>query len=195
MRINICFFSKHIIIVEGETEEQFIPSYFIREFDETLSSSLIKIINCKGIPNIPGFSKALLEIHNPENIHLLFDNDASPELEDLIDRLKISSDRKYVVGTKEFEDAFTDQALYSAWHAYLTSCDKEIPETWSVDSIRNLRAECAETGKKFSKEIRSLNQGGKKMSKPIFGNAIGQHLNDADIPNRLLDLIRAVRQV
>lgn len=189
------FFSKHIIIVEGETEEQFIPSYFIRAFDETLSSSLVKVINCKGIPNIPGFAKALLEIHNPENIHLLFDNDASPELTDLIDRLQIPDRRKYVVGTKEFEDAFTDEALYSAWHAYLTSYEKEIPETWSVDAIRNLRAECADNGKKFSKEIRSLNQGGKKMSKPIFGNAIGQHLNDVDIPDRLLELIQAVRPV
>lgn len=189
------FFSKHIIIVEGETEEKFIPSYFIKAFDETLSSSLVKIINCKGIPNIPGFSKALLEIHNPEKIHLLFDNDASPELMGLIDGLQIPDERKYVVGAKEFEDAFTDQALYSAWCAYLTSCDKAIPETWSVDSIRNLRMQCAETGAKFSKEIRSLNQGGKKMSKPIFGNAIGQHLDDADIPDRLLDLIRAVREV
>jgi len=88
------FFSKHIIIVEGETEEKFIPSYFIRAFDETLSSSLVKVINCKGIPNIPGFSKALLEIHNPEKIHLLFDNDASPELRDLIDRLQIPNERK-----------------------------------------------------------------------------------------------------
>jgi predicted ATP-dependent endonuclease of OLD family len=189
------FFSKHIIIVEGETEENFIPSYFIRAFDETLSSSLIKIINCKGIPNIPGFAKALLEIHNPENIHLLFDNDASPELADLIDRLQIPDERKYVVGTKEFEDAFTDDALYAAWAAYLTSYEKEIPVTWSVESIRNLRAECAENGKKFSKEIRSLNQGGKKMSKPIFGNAIGQHLNYDDIPARLLELVQAVRQV
>ncbi|WP_394238711.1 ATP-dependent nuclease [Pseudomonas anguilliseptica] len=189
------FFSRHIIIVEGETEEKFIPSYFIRAFDETLSSSLVKIINCKGIPNIPGFAKALLEIHNPENIHLLYDNDASPELTDLIDRLNIPEERKYVVGTKEFEDAFNDQALYYAWSEYLTSCDKETPETWSVDSIRELREKCAATGAKFSNAIRSLNQGGKKMSKPIFGNAIGQHLNDADIPERLLDLIRAVRQV
>lgn len=189
------FFSKHIIIVEGETEEKFITSYFIRAFDETLSSSLVKMINCKGIQNIPGFSTALLEIHNSENIHLLFDNDASPELRELIDRLGIPDERQYVVGTKEFEDAFTDQALYSAWCAYLASIDKAIPETWTVDSIRDLRTQCAASGEKFSKRIRSLNQGGKTMSKPIFGNALGQHLDDADIPDRLLELIQAVRQV
>jgi len=189
------FFARHIIIVEGETEEKFITSYFIRAFDETLSSSLVKMINCKGIQNIPGFSTALLEIHNSENIHLLFDNDASPELRELIDRLGIPDERQYVVGTKEFEDAFTDQALYSAWCAYLASIDKAIPETWTVDSIRDLRTQCAASGGKFSKRIRSLNQGGKTMSKPIFGNALGQHLDDADIPDRLLELIQAVRQV
>ena len=153
------------------------------------------MINCKGIQNIPGFSTALLEIHNSENIHLLFDNDASPELRELIDRLGIPDERQYVVGTKEFEDAFTDQALYSAWCAYLASIDKAIPETWTVDSIRDLRTQCAASGGKFSKRIRSLNQGGKTMSKPIFGNALGQHLDDADIPDRLLELIQAVRQV
>lgn len=189
------FFARHIIIVEGKTEEEFITSYFIRAFDETLSSSLVKMINCEGIQNIPGFSTALLEIHNSENIHLLFDNDASPELRELIDRLGIPDERQYVVGTKEFEDAFTDQALYSAWCAYLASIDKAIPETWTVDSIRDLRTQCAASGGKFSKRIRSLNQGGKTMSKPIFGNALGQHLDDADIPDRLLELIQAVRQV
>jgi len=186
------FFSKHIIIVEGETEEQFIPAYFIRAFDKTLSSALVKIINCKGISNIPGFAKALLEIHCPENIHLLFDNDASPELTDLIGRLQIPDDRKYVVGEKEFEDAFTDQALYSAWSSYLTSCEKETPETWSIEAINGLRIQCATNGEKFSKEIRGLNQGGKKMSKPIFGNALAHHLNEDDIPTRLLQLIQAV---
>jgi putative ATP-dependent endonuclease of OLD family len=187
------FFSKHIIIVEGETEEQFIPAYFIRKFDQTLSSSLVKIINCKGISNIPGFAKALLEIHNPENIHLLFDNDASPELTDLISRLQIPDNQKYIVGEKEFEDAFSDQALHSAWSSYLISCNKDIPETWSVESINNLRVRCSTNGEKFSKEIRSLNQGGKKMSKPIFGNALAHHLNDDEIPDRLLGLIQAVR--
>lgn len=189
------FFSRHIIIVEGETEEQFLPSYFLKRFDETLSSSLVKVINCKGIPNIPGFAKAILEIHNPENIHLLYDNDASPELLELINQLNIPDERKYVVGNKEFEDAFTDEALYNAWCEYLTASEKEIPEAWTIEAICNLRNDCKNNGGKFSKQIRSLNQGGKKMSKPILGNAIGQHLDDMHIPKRLIELVQAVRPV
>ncbi|MDO6452802.1 AAA family ATPase [Neptunomonas phycophila] len=189
------FFSRHIIIVEGETEEKFLPSYFLNKFDEALSSSLIKIINCKGIPNIPGFAKAILEIHSPDNIHLLYDNDASPELAELIDRLEIPAPRNYVVGVNEFEDAFSNEALYKAWAQYLIDHHRDIPESWNVDSIAAARAECQGVTGKFSKKIRSLNQGGKKMSKPIFGAALGEFLENGEIPQRVLDLIDAVRQV
>lgn len=188
------FFSRHIIIVEGETEEQFLPSYFLKRFNETLSSSLIKVINCKGITNIPGFARAILEIHNPENIHLLYDNDASPELSQLIESLAVPDQRKYVVGEREFEDAFGDDALHSGWSLYLQGAEREVPPGWTVGAIAGLRARCQEDGEKFSKKIRSLNQGGKKMSKPILGNALAENLSDEQLPQRLLDLIQAVRQ-
>lgn len=189
------FFSRHIVIVEGETEEKFLPSYFLKRFNDTLSSSLIKVMNCKGITNIPGFARAILELHNPENIHLLYDNDASPELSELIDRLDVPDQRKYVVGEKEFEDAFSDNALHWCWSQYLVEAGKEVPPGWNVQAISSLRANCQENGGKFSKEIRSLNQGGKKMSKPILGNALAEYLEDEQLPQRLLDLVLAVRQV
>lgn len=189
------FFSRHIVIVEGETEEQFLPSYFLNRYNYTLSSSLIKIMNCKGITNIPGFARAILELHNPGNIHLLYDNDASPELSELINRLDVPDQRKYVVGEKEFEDAFSDKALHSSWSQYLEGAEKEVPPAWNVEAISRLRARCQEDGGKFSKEIRSLNKGGKKMSKPILGNALAEYLADEQLPERLLDLIQAVREV
>lgn len=189
------FFSRHIIIVEGDTEENFLPSYFLKKFNDTLSSSLVKVINCKGITNIPGFARAILELHNPDNIHLLYDNDASPELSELIDRLDVPDERKYVVGEKEFEDAFSDDALHFVWRQYLLGVEKEVPPGWNVDAIYKLRVDCRENGHKFSKEIRSLNQGGKKMTKPILGKALGEYLEDEQLPQRLLNLVLAVRQV
>ncbi len=189
------FFSRHIVIVEGETEEQFLPSYFLKKYGETLSSSLVKVMNCKGITNIPGFARALLELHNPENIHLLYDNDASPELSELIDSLNVPADRKYIVGEKEFEDAFDDEALYSGWSQYLESSGKDIPASWTIEAISNLRKSCQLDGGKFSKQIRSLNQGGKKMSKPILGNALAEFLPDDRLPAKLLELVQAVRKI
>jgi len=189
------FFSRHIIIVEGETEEQFLPSYFLKRFNETLSSSLVKVMNCKGITNIPGFARAMLEIHNPDNIHLLYDNDASSELLELINSLNVPNHRKYVVGEKEFEDAFSDDAIHSGWRQYLVGSEKEVPPSWTVEAISSIRASCQADGGKFSKKIRSLNQGGKKMSKPILGNALAEYLTDDQLPQRLLDLIQTVRPV
>lgn len=188
------FFSRHIVIVEGETEEQFLPTYFLNRFNETLSSALVKIINCKGITNIPGFSKAILELHNSENIHILHDNDASPELQELIDNLNVPVEKKYVVGEKEFEDAFSNEALHSCWCQYLENCNRDVPASWTVQEISQLRVDCQQNGGKFSKRIRSLSRGGKKMSKPILGHALATFLTDSHLPARLLDLIQAVRK-
>jgi predicted ATP-dependent endonuclease of OLD family len=188
------FFSRHIIIVEGETEERFLPSYFVHRFDETLTSCLVKVLNCKGISNIPGFAKAVLEIHDPTKIHLLFDSDASPELLELIDRLNVPTERKYIVGEREFEDAFSDDALHLGWSQYLRGVEKEVPPSWTVEAIAGIRASCRASNEKFSKKIRSLNEGGKKMTKPILGNALAENLSDDHLPARLLDLIQAVRE-
>lgn len=188
------FFSRHIIIVEGETEEKFLPAYYLKRFDETLSSSLIKVINCKGIPNIPGFATAILQLHQPENIHILYDNDATPELTELIDKLGIPESRKYIIGTNEFEDAFSDEALFSAWEKYLAASNKPIPSTWSVSEIGIIRQDCLNNGLKFSKQIRGLNHGSNtKMSKPILGDALGSYLEEEMIPEQLHKMFNSIR--
>ncbi|MFC5079751.1 hypothetical protein VTH8203_04441 [Vibrio thalassae] len=89
------FFSRHLVIVEGETEEGFLPEYFISQFDKPIGSNLVKIINTKGITNIPGFCKAILEIHDPEKIYLLFDNDATDELNEVIEALNVPDTRPF----------------------------------------------------------------------------------------------------
>lgn len=183
------FFSRHLVIVEGETEDGFLPEYFISQFDKPIGSNLVKIINTKGITNIPGFCKAILEIHDPEKIYLLFDNDATEELNEVIQELNVPNERRFIVGNKEFEDAFNDNVLFESWRQYLENSNKDIPEGWTEAAIADLRATCEETGAKFSKEIRKLNSGGKKMTKPIFGKAIAQRALPEELPEPLSQLI------
>ena len=76
------FFSRKIVIVEGETEEKFLHAQYLNETNRTISSGLINVINVNGVQNVAGFSRAILELHNPERIFILCDNDASPELQD-----------------------------------------------------------------------------------------------------------------
>ncbi len=187
------FFSRHIVIVEGETEEEFIPSYYLKKYGKPITSDLIKVINTRGITNISGFSKAILEIHDPENIYLVIDNDASPEIEELINGLNISDDRKFIIGEKEFEDAFQSDVLHKCWCSYLEECNKDASESWTVDNIEKIRNECIQNGGKFSKKIRHLNLGGKKMTKPILGKVLGENIEEDELPERFSALLETIK--
>lgn len=182
------FFSRKIVIVEGETEEAFLPRQYLRQTNHTMSSGLIKAINVNGVSNIVGFSRAILELHDPQRIFILCDNDASPELQQLIDEIGIPPAHKFQVGNREFEDAFDSAVLHRAWVQYHDDSNRNPPEGWTADAIEDLKIECATGDQKFSKQLRSLNQNGKKMTKPIFGAVLGERVEINELPQRLHDL-------
>lgn len=187
------FFARTLIIVEGQTEESFIKRYFRRVANRTLSSSLIRIINVEGIKNIPGFARGILEVHNSENILVVFDNDASEDVRELIDALGIDENQKYVIGNKEFEDAFSDDVLFQCWKDYYHKVhSQDCPSDWSIENIQRVRQECSEQNLKFSKKIKRLNAGGKKMTKPIFGTALAEFVSEEHLPSRLRELFNAL---
>ncbi|GBO55325.1 hypothetical protein APA_3375 [Pseudanabaena sp. lw0831] len=178
------FFSRQIVLVEGETEENFISSYYLARTQRTISSGLIKVINAQGIQNIPGFAKAILELHGSEKVYVLYDNDASEELVSLIRCLNLPECQNFQIGHREFEDAFDSLVLYRCWVEYHNECGRTHPNTWCVDAIENLKSECttSEDKNKFSKALKSLNQGGKKMTKPLFGQALGTYITSEELP-------------
>lgn len=186
------YFAKKIIIVEGETEESFLPRIYEKIYDVSLNSDLIKVINTRGIKNIPGFAKALLELVDENSIYVVKDNDASEETLKLIDELKIHPDRQITVGTKEFEDSFSDDVIYESWKNYLVECGKDISKSrWTLENINKLREECSSNpGKKFSSELQSLNSGsGKKFRKIIFGEVLGNYCDKTKIPSEINELL------
>lgn len=182
------FFSRKIVIVEGETEEAFLPLQYLRQTNHTISSGLIKIINVNGVSNIVGFSRAILELHDPQRIFILCDNDVSQELQQLIDELGIPPAHRFQVGTREFEDAFDSAVLQRAWAQYHIDSGRNTPESWTADAIEQLKVECSTGDQKFSKRIRALNRYGKKMTKPIFGAALGERAEMHELPQPLRDL-------
>jgi len=184
------FFARHIILVEGETEERFIQSYYLKKKGRTINSNLVKIINIEGCRNIQGFSKAVSELHSLENIYIVYDNDSADIANEVIENFQIPLDKVFIIGAKEFEDGFSDETLYGAWECYLMGNNKNIPTNWSVEKICKLRNDCQSNGSlKFSKKLRSLNEGsGEKMTKPIFGEALGEFCKESDLPDGLKDL-------
>lgn len=186
------FFAKKLILVEGETEESFIPILYNRLKNRTLSSNLIKIINVKGINNIYGFAEGILQIHDKRNIFMLYDNDASDEVNEIIERLNLDENQKFRVGEKEFEDAFLSKSIFECWKIYHDMSGKACPNCWSIDTIESLKNECLNNGTKFSKELKRLNSGGKSMTKPLLGQVIAEHIEIEDIPEIVINLINTL---
>lgn len=186
------FFSKKIVIVEGQTEESFLPAQYLKQTGRTLSSGLIKLINVHGMHNIVGFSRAILELHNPLEIYILCDNDASSDLQDLIDQLEVPSAHKFQVGSNEFEDAFHSSVLHRVWVKHHVENGRDAPGCWTQAAIEQLKIQCSISGEKFSKQLRSLNQGGKSMTKTIFGAALGQRVETDELPPQLRRLLEVL---
>jgi putative ATP-dependent endonuclease of OLD family len=180
--------------VEGQTEEKFIPIMFDNLFGSNLYSNLIKVINAKGINNVPGFASAILELIGKENIFTLVDNDADETTIELIDQLTLDDTNKFTVGTKEFEDSFEPKTIYESWKKYVESCGRQIGNLWHEDLIAQKRNECIREDKKFSKELRVLNSGSKKMDKITLGMALGQYCPEDELDENLKNLLYALNE-
>lgn len=188
------FFAKNILIVEGETEEKFIPIIFERLFKMNLYSNLIKVINIQGIRNVHGSAKTLLEFIGKDNIYVLIDNDADEKTNELIDKLDLDNGHLFKIGHKEFEDSFQAETIYRCWKEYVESENKNIGPCWSEENIKKLKKNCIANGEKFSSKLTSLNEKcGIKLSKPNLAVALGEYCNQDELDETLIELLNKLR--
>jgi len=189
------FFSRRILIVEGETEEKFIPLIYEKLYGKSLRSVLVRIVNRKGITDIPRFAEVLLEFVKPNEIFILIDNDVDEEIESLIRELHIPDENVFRVGRKEFEDAFDAEIIYEAWKSFVESKGKPVGSSWTLEEISRLREECISEGKKFSEELKKLNKGDKgkkpplKMKKPVLAQALAEYCKKEHLPQGIQKLL------
>jgi len=136
----------------------------------------------------------LLEFVKPEDIFILIDNDADEETEDLIEKLKIPDENKFVVGHKEFEDAFDAEVIYEAWKRFVENKGKRIGDGWTIENIKSLKERCIKEKKKFSEELRKLNKGCPiSMKKPKFAQALAEYCEEEHLPEDILELLKKLR--
>lgn len=191
------YFARKILLIEGETEEKFFPRIYENLNGISLASDLIKIINIRGVKNIPGFSTALLELANKDEIYILKDTDSSGEADEVIDKIDISSDKQFVIGTREFEDAFSDETIYNTWKNYVESRRRRISGTqWTIENITRARQECVDNPKlKFSSKLKALNSGtNKKFTKILLGELLGNHCDETNTPEVVMTLLRLLKE-
>jgi hypothetical protein len=177
------------VLVEGQTEETFLPTAFERKFGVSLNSKLTNIVNVKGVTNIAGFATAMTKVLEAENIYILMDNDGSENLDEIIARLDIPDEQICRTGDKEFEDAFTDSQLCSSWEEHVSG---NTGVNWTEEDIADCRAECSECGAKFSKQIKSLNAGGSKMTKPEFGQSLATFVDTDNFPDEINNFLETI---
>jgi len=110
--------------------------------------------------------------------------------------LCIPDGRQINLGVKEFEDSFGDDVLFESWENYLDECGKDITQSkWTKENITQIRAECISNAeKKFSAELKSLSAGsGKKFSKIIFGEILGNYCDKTNIPPKINELLTKLK--
>lgn len=184
------FFSRCIIIVEGDTEEVFIPLVYEKLFGKNLHSNLIKVINRRGITDVPRFAEVLSEFVKPEDIFILIDNDTDPETEELIEKLQIARENIFEVGYKEFEDAFAPETIHGAWLQFVENKGQCVGKNWTIENIQDLREECIKGRRKFSKELRKLNRSCLiAMKKSRLARALAEYCEKDNLPEEILALL------
>ena len=197
------FFSKKILIVEGYTEEVFVPSVYKRIYDRPIRSNLIKVIRGEGITDVPRLAKVLEDFIDKNNIFLLIDNDGDKKLHQLIDLLDIPKETNvFEIGHKEFEDTFEPNLIYSSWLQFVESKDDSkldidaFKESWTIESISSLKDECiGDTHKKFSEELMNLSEECLfPMKKPELGSVLAKNVPIDELDSNITDLFLILNQ-
>lgn len=154
------FFSRKILIVEGRTEEEFIPKVFEKVHGIKLQSILVKIIRGDGIEDATKVAKVFrdFEFFDKDKVYLLVDNDGNIKLKQFIRELKIADENKRELGHIEFEDTFDPLIIYEAWKSYVKLNEKpeiyeEFEKKWSYEEIKLLKETCLKYDLKFSAKL------------------------------------------
>jgi len=139
------FFERCFLIIEGDTEESFYPRAYQRISNRTLSEDGVVLINLKSNCSWQAFLK-LLNKNKADATILMLDNDAQTNKSTKVTReklIQIGFNETFIgtnvifVGTKEFEDVFSDELICRCLNKFWQKIDGE---QWTVGEILVLRA-------------------------------------------------------
>lgn len=191
---TLLFFARKIILVEGDSEEAFLPRAYRTLFGTPMNAHLIKIININGIHNAPGFAKALNELVDPKLVYIIKDTEPKLKLTEVVENLEIPKENQFELGEKEFEDEFSDTTLYLTWKNHLEICGKPLGEKtlWTEQNISAVRQQCRENPQmKFSKELFRLNSGtGVSLDKITLAKELGEQCTKENLPPKIKEILR-----
>ena len=182
------FFTSKLLIVEGESEEVFLPIMYDKIYGYPISHNFVNIVKADGIRDIPNFIRILKKSFSKTDIFVLMDNDADSltkeRIEKLVENDIIHDDNIFVIGNVEFEDTFPDEILRLALSEYMSEVLGYRVEA-SARDIQNARNE-----HKFSKALKEIfeNKTYKNFRKPIFAQYLAMFAEAEDVDDKILKL-------
>lgn len=199
---TMLFYERCYIIVEGETEELAVPLLYRRLYSRSMLDDGIRVINIGGHGAWLPFLRLLGK--NRQEITLsLLDTDAKKE--SLVKLAAAGFSKAYVdsqsywIGTKEFEDAFSDEA----WCLCLnTVYPRRDGFEWTGRDLQPLRQQAANRHRacdKFSEQLVSLVKNdaasGTSCTKPDLGRELGKLCPPDQIPEAITGLFEHARKI
>ncbi len=187
LRNSVLLDERCFLVVEGETEEAAIPDLFRLVTGQSLTTVGINVMNAKGSGSIRSAVTTLAKDWGRE-VAVLADADANDGThqggvgERWLAELGLrDGEGANFVGSKEFEDAFTDEVWLRALRAHFPPTDGGAD--WNLDELAALRQ--AGT-KKYSEAllglVRRRRRGDHTIRKPDLGFALAGVCTEEDIP-------------
>ena len=186
------FFTNKLIIVEGESEELFLPIFYEKIFGYPISHKFIKIVKADGIDDISNFVRIIKDTFPSTNIFILMDNDASDKEENKLDMIirkydDISQENIFRLGKIEFEDSFSDEVLVKSINDYLKEIgceDKEI----SVEQVKKIKENEKKTSAEIDKFLYEAYYA--ELKKPKLAKILARNANKEDVDENILKLFK-----
>lgn len=191
---SILFYERCYIVIEGATEENALPILYHRLYGHSMIEDGIRLINIEG----NGGRKGLLKLlgRNRQYHTLAFLDSDTQTNQDFLDAGFVQErldDHLIYIGQKEFEDAFTDEAICLCLNNVWLRTDGN---AWNPDDLSALRNE---PNKKFSDRLIGLiyqnSESEVPNTKPLYGQKLASICPIEMIPERIAHLFTKAREI
>lgn len=187
LRNSVLLDERCFMIVEGETEEMAVPALFRLITGKTMTTAGLCLLSTKGSGAVRKFVEILVGKWKRRAV-LLLDEDARASLLMWASGLSLTEGNDlFFVGTKELEDAFSDDVWARALNAKFAP---KVGSAWTPADINALRG-----SEKFSEALCNRVRSRCKepfVSKPDLGLALADTVATAtDVPSALRNLFAA----
>lgn len=179
LKNSILLNEKCFLVVEGDTEMQALPVLFYKLYEIQILAAGICLINGEGNDGVRKIAKHLHKMHR--NLLFLLDKDAEIFNPDSLIRDGFDIDTQvHYIGTKEFEDAFSDAIWARTANKYWPKVDGS---RWTEKEFSALRNSSGKFSEELSKMLGRLSR--KSARKKDMGYYIALEVNSDEIPESI----------